>query len=660
MNCLELLSPAKNLQCGISAIDHGADAVYIGAARYGARAAAGNSIEDIEQLCRYAHQYDAKVYVTVNTIIYDEEMDDTLQMVKRLNEIGVDAILVQDMGLLKRIVQEGSNASLVQEGSNASLVQEGSNASLVQNGLRMALHASTQTDNRTVEKVRWLHSLGFKRVVLARELSINEIRQIHEEVPEVELEVFVHGALCVSYSGQCYASQHCFGRSANRGECAQFCRMQFDLKDADGNTLEMQKHLLSLKDMAQIDNLERLAEAGTVSFKIEGRLKDVDYVKNITAAYSERLNEICKKHPEKYCRASMGRCTYTFEPNIQKSFNRSFTTYFANGRKQGMANFDTPKAIGEPVGRVKEIRQGRGNGAGSFNVATAMAFSNGDGLCFFNDNKEIVGFRINRAEGNRLFPLHMPEDLKPGTMLYRNHDQAFETLLGKPSAERKIEVRMTLRVSNDRLMLSMTDEHQNRYEAEADYEYQKAQKPQEENIKRQLTKLGDTPFVCIDFEIDSEVEMPFIPNSQLGELRKKLRKVATAKREQTTPLHEPQTEPKAPSTTHAYLLNASNKKAIEFYKERGIDATSYEKGEGGELLMQCRYCLKHELGYCSKYTKTTPWKEPLSIRMSDGREFQLRFNCAKCQMEVLNGNVNGNGNHDKVQGDKVQGTKNIT
>ena len=216
----------------------------------------------------------------------------------------------------------------------------------------------------------------------------------------------------------------------------------------------------------------------------------MDYVKNITAAYSERLNEICKRHPEKYCRASMGRCTYTFEPNIQKSFNRSFTTYFANGRKQGMANFDTPKAIGEPVGRVKEIRQGRGNGAGSFNVATAMAFSNGDGLCFFNDNKEIVGFRINRAEGNRLFPLHMPEDLKPGTMLYRNHDQAFETLLGKPSAERKIEVRMTLRVSNDRLMLSMTDEHQNRYEAEAEYEYQKAQKPQEENIKRQLTKLG--------------------------------------------------------------------------------------------------------------------------------------------------------------------------
>lgn len=607
--------------------------MYIGAAKYGARAAAGNSIEDIETLCRYAHQYDAKVYVTVNTIIYDEELEDTTALIRRLQEIGVDAILVQDMGLLKEL--RYADATIRPEGYDTLRYDT------------LALHASTQTDNRTAEKVRWLHSLGFKRVVLARELSINEISQIHEAVPEVELEVFVHGALCVSYSGQCYASQHCFGRSANRGECAQFCRMQFDLKDADGNILERQKHLLSLKDMAQIDNLERLAEAGAVSFKIEGRLKDVDYVKNITAAYSEKLNEICRKHPEKYRRASMGRCTYTFEPNIQKSFNRSFTTYFANGRKQGMANFDSPKAIGEPVGRVKEIRQftvhssqfavneGAKVQKGSFNVATSMAFSNGDGLCFFNEQKEIVGFRINRAEGNRLFPLHMPEDLKPGTMLYRNHDQAFETLLNKPSAERKIEVSMTLSITDNSLMLTMVDEHQNRYEAQADYEYQQAQKPQEENIRRQLTKLGGTPFVCGDFKIESEVEMPFIPNSQLGELRKKLNRITSAEKEHTTPPLEPQSRPKAPGTTHAYLLNASNEKAKEFYKQEGLEATSFEKGEGGNLLMQCRYCLKHELGYCSKYTKTTPWKEPLSISLSDGREFQLKFNCAKCQMEVI-------------------------
>lgn len=607
--------------------------MYIGAAKYGARAAAGNSIEDIETLCQYAHQYDAKVYVTVNTIIYDEELEDTTALIRRLQEIGVDAILVQDMGLLKEL--RYADATIRPEGYDTLRYDT------------LALHASTQTDNRTAEKVRWLHSLGFKRVVLARELSINEISQIHEAVPEVELEVFVHGALCVSYSGQCYASQHCFGRSANRGECAQFCRMQFDLKDADGNVLERQKHLLSLKDMAQIDNLERLAEAGAVSFKIEGRLKDVDYVKNITAAYSEKLNEICRRHPEKYCRASMGRCTYTFEPNIQKSFNRSFTTYFANGRKQGLANFDSPKAIGEPVGRVKERRQFAVHSAqrtvnegakvqkGSFNVATSMAFSNGDGLCFFNEQKEIVGFRINRAEGNRLFPLHMPEDLKPGTMLYRNHDQAFETLLNKHSAERKIEVSMTLSITDNNLMLTMVDEHQNRYEAQADYEYQQAQKPQEENIRRQLTKLGGTPFVCGDFKIESEVEMPFIPNSQLGELRKKLNRITPAEKELTTLPLEPQSRPKAPGTTHAYLLNASNEKAKEFYKQEGLEATSFEKGEGGNLLMQCRYCLKHELGYCSKYTKTTPWKEPLSISLSDGREFQLRFNCAKCQMEVI-------------------------
>ena len=639
MNYLELLSPAKNLQCGISAIDHGADAVYIGAARYGARAAAGNSMEDIEQLCRYAHQYDAKVYVTVNTIIYDEEMDDTLQMVKRLNEIGVDAILVQDMGLLKRIVQE-----VLRQGSGEQSSEQ--DASLVQNGLRMALHASTQTDNRTAEKVRWLHSLGFKRVVLARELSINEIRQIHEEVPEVELEVFVHGALCVSYSGQCYASQHCFGRSANRGECAQFCRMQFDLKDADDNTLEMQKHLLSLKDMAQIDNLERLAEAGAISFKIEGRLKDVDYVKNITAAYSERLNEICRKHPEKYQRASMGRCTYTFEPNIQKSFNRGFTTYFANGRKQGIVNFDTPKAIGEEVGRVKEVQGFKGSKVqGSFVVASTKAFSNGDGLCYYNSKGELVGFRVNRAEGNRLFPLTAREglgvniDLKPGTMLYRNHDQAFESLLSKPSAQRKVEVEMTLSVSNNKLMLTMTDEHQNRYEATANYEYQRAQKPQEENIRRQLTKLGDTPFTCSNLKIDSEVEMPFIPNSVLGELRRGLRKEPLPTPPEGRVNYTPQSEEEVPTYPHAYLYNAANKDAIAFYKERGIEATAFETEGEGKLLMQCRYCLRNELGYCSKYTKTLPWKEPLSICLSDGREFKLRFNCAKCQMEVVT--VNG-------------------
>ena len=292
---IELLAPAKNLKCGIAAIDNGADAVYIGASRFGARVAAGNSVEDIAELCRYAHPFGAKVYVTVNTIIYDDELDDTRQLLNELEKVGADAILVQDPSLFTRHTS-------------------------------LALHASTQTDNRTPEKVAWLRSLGFRRVVLARELSVDEIREIHRQVPDVELEVFVHGALCVSYSGQCYASQYCFGRSANRGACAQFCRLPFDLVDSNGQVIEQGRHLLSLKDLCQIDHLEELMEAGAVSFKIEGRLKDADYVKNVTAAYSQRLNQIIARHPERYQRASRGRCSYTFEPNLKKTFNRGVTT----------------------------------------------------------------------------------------------------------------------------------------------------------------------------------------------------------------------------------------------------------------------------------------------------------------------------------------------
>ena len=332
MRRLELLAPAKNLQCGKAAIDHGADAVYMGAMRYGARAAAGNSVEDIGELCRYAHQFGAKVYVTVNTIIYDDEMADTLSLIDELQKVDVDALLVQDMGLVAQIRDREIKDKIV-------------------------LHASTQTDNRTIEKVRWLQGLGFRRVVLARELSMEEIREIHAAVPDVELEVFVHGALCVSYSGVCYASQYCLGRSANRGECAQMCRMKYDLLDADGHEIEHDRHLLSLKDLCQIDHLEELADAGATSFKIEGRLKDVDYVKNVVSAYSKRLDALCRHRPGEYARASKGRVTYYFEPNLNKTFNRGYTTYFLNGRKPDIASFDTPKALGEFVGTVKELRR---------------------------------------------------------------------------------------------------------------------------------------------------------------------------------------------------------------------------------------------------------------------------------------------------------------
>ena len=384
MTPLELLAPAKNLACGMAAVDHGADAVYIGAQRFGARVAAGNSVEDIRQLCDYAHPYGVRVYVTVNTIIYDEELEETEQLIRQLEEIGVDAILVQDMGVLRMDLPP------------------------------IALHASTQTDNRTAGKVRWLRDLGFQRVVLARELSVSEIAAIHQEVPDMPLEVFVHGALCVSYSGLCYASQYCFGRSANRGACAQFCRMRFDLLDADGKELEHQRHLLSLKDMNLSDHLEELIEAGATSFKIEGRLKEVSYVKNVVAAYSQRLDAVIARHPDRYCRASQGHCTYSFTPNLNKTFNRGFTTYFLHGRQPDIFSPDTPKAMGEYVGYVKEIRRD------SFNVAGTASFANGDGLCFINKERELEGFRVNRAEGNRLYPHEMPRHLHAGMALYRN------------------------------------------------------------------------------------------------------------------------------------------------------------------------------------------------------------------------------------------------
>ena len=422
MRKLELLAPAKNLACGIAAVDHGADAVYIGAPRFGARAAVGNSVEDIRKLCEYAHPFGVRVYVTVNTILYDEELEATQKLLHELAGAGVDAILVQDMGVLQMLKEESLTS--------------------------LSVHASTQTDNRTAEKVQWLGSLGFSRTVLARELSIEEIAEIHRAVPDMELEVFVHGALCVCYSGICYASQHCFSRSANRGECAQFCRMRFSLIDADEKEIEHERYLLSLKDMNQSDNLERLIAAGATSFKIEGRLKDISYVKNVTAAYSERLNEIIRRYPDKYCRASQGHCNYTFEPNLNKTFNRGYTTYFANGRQPAIASFDTPKAIGEYVGTVKEIR------GDSFNVAGVVSFSNGDGLCYLRSAKssasspqtevQFEGFRANRVVSNRIYPYKMPQGLRPGMRLYRNSDQEFERLLSKPSAYRKIPITLSL------------------------------------------------------------------------------------------------------------------------------------------------------------------------------------------------------------------------
>lgn len=619
MRKLELLAPAKDLKCGIAAIDCGADAVYIGAARFGARQAVGNSIDDINELCEYAHKFGCKVYVTVNTIIYDNELEDTQKLLNELGRIGVDAILVQDMGITK--------------------------LQLPQN---VALHASTQTDNRSAEKVEWLARHNFDRVVLARELSLEEIRNIHRRVPQTELEVFVHGALCVSYSGVCYASEYCFGRSANRGACAQFCRMKFDLTDKDGNEIINQAHLLSLKDMCRIDSLEQLADAGVTSFKIEGRLKDINYVRNVTAAYNKQLNEIISRRGSEYERASSGVCDIRFTPNLNKTFNRGFTDYFLNGRTSDLASFYTPKAMGEYVGKVKEIR---GN---SFNVAGTTSFANGDGLCFINSNNELEGFRINRAEGNRLFPLRMPRGLRKGIALYRNSDQLFEKELNGDNVQRKLGIRINIKASAEGLHIeAKTCDEKLHINLQKDISLEKAQKSQVDNIKRQISKFGNTIFTVEDVIVEPTDFPWFIPNSILAEIRRQAtdelmgrlsemsenpKDTKTKDQAQQLPDNGKVSFHSISSYQHPYMYNIANRLAHSFYEQEGMsDITpAFEiRKPSSPLVMQCRYCLRHELGQCKKSHKQSGLlKEPLHLRLADGRTFRLEFDCKKCQMNI--------------------------
>ncbi len=633
---IELLAPAKNLEQGIIAIDHGADAVYIGANEFGARQAAGNSIEDIAELAKYAHKFGARVYVTVNTIVYEHELANAKQLLRHIVRAGVDAILVQDMAVVEMMREIASEPEM--------------------QGLRMPeLHASTQTDNRSAEKAAWLTSVGFSRVVLARELSLDEIRKVHKAVPHTELEVFVHGALCVSYSGACYASHHCFGRSANRGECAQFCRLAFDLKDSRGDTIRRASHLLSLKDMKQLDRLEDIIEAGATSLKIEGRLKDAAYVKNVVAAYSQQLDEIIEDNPGKYCRSSWGKAEYTFIPNLAKTFNRGFTHYFLDGRRDDISSFDTPKAMGEYVGYVKEIRRG------SFNVAGTAMFANGDGLCFFTPDRKLHGFRVNRVENNRLFTLSMPEELKAGMALYRNNDMVFERAMESKTAERKLSLDMTIGVDCGKIVLEAIDETGRKAFATLDEPLQEAQKPQSENIICQLEKLGNTMFRPGNTRLDGGVASLFIPSSKLAAMRREViaqieeqpidmggnaevQKKAYASKENNTG------NKRVIEAEKIDAANVANHRAEAFYEEHGVKhaAAAFELTDGARSgaktygtphantpLMTCRYCLRYAMGFCVKRGGKQPtWKGPLFLESTDGRQVRLTFNCAKCQMEV--------------------------
>lgn len=600
---IELLSPAKDLNCGIEAINHGADAVYIGAPKFGARSAAGNSLEDIRELCEYAHLYEARIYVTLNTILKEDELEEAERMIWDLWRVGTDALIIQDMGITRLNLPP------------------------------IPLHASTQTDNRTPEKVRFLEAAGFTQVVLARELSLNEIRRI-SEATTVPLEVFVHGALCVSYSGQCYLSAALSGRSANRGECAQYCRLPYTMVDATGTEIVTHKHLLSLKDMNRSDQLEALLDAGVSSLKIEGRLKDVGYVKNITAYYRKKLDAVLSRRPE-YRRASAGRSTYTFEPVAEKSFNRGFTPFLLEGRTADITAFNTPKSLGEPVGTVKEIK---GN---SFTVAGLKQLNNGDGLVFFNRKGELEGFRVNRVEANRVFPLDMPQ-LAPKTPLYRNFDQAFDKLLAKPSAERKLSVEIEFLDNPFGFTLCMEDETGARIMLTEPFAKELARREQQDNIRTQLSKLGNTPFEASKVVVGLS-ENWFVPSSLLADMRRRgVEMLLEARRarypRETVKRVQPSVSIPFPERQLTYLGNVANGKARSFYQDHGVEQIdpAFELSPRKDVpLMFTKHCLRYSMGWCPTYQKDkSPYKEPYYLLYKDTR-LRLQFDCKHCQMLVF-------------------------
>lgn len=644
---LELLSPAKNADFGIEAINHGADAVYIGGPAFGARAKAPNTVADIERLVKHAHRYHAEVFVALNTIFHDNELEGVRELVHQLYNIGTDALIIQDMGLLEMDLPP------------------------------IQLHASTQTDIRTVEKAVFLDQVGFSQLVLARELDLNTVKRI-ADATSANLEYFVHGALCVAFSGQCYISHAHTGRSANRGECSQECRLPFTLEDQKGRIIGKDKHFLSMKDNDQSANLRALIEAGVSSFKIEGRYKDLPYVKNATAHYRLLLDEILEDMPE-YAKSSSGRCSYTFTPQPEKTFNRSATDYFANGRQADIGAFDTPKFAGEELGKVSKV------GKDYFEVDTNIELHNGDGVCFFDVHKELVGLRVNTVEGKRLYPNEMPADMRRGMTVFRNRDHAFMRLLEKDSAQRKIAVAMHFYETPSGFGLTVTDEDGFSASATCILEKQPAQNVEkaESSLRENLNKLGGTDFIAHKInnialhpnaviankvkQSSIEDSLPpsgsprltapddagnvpiyFIPASFINNLRRDAIEQLTQIRllGYERPMRRAAAEPPAlyPEDTLSFLANVYNQKARAFYHKHGVKliAAAYEANQ--ELdevpLMITKHCLRFSHGLCPKEAKGvigvqgTVTAEPMTL-ISGNDRFTLKFDCKPCEMHVM-------------------------
>lgn len=607
---IELLAPARDAQVAIEAIKHGADAVYMGPSSFGARAMAGNSIEDIAAVCRYAHDYRAKVYATVNTIIYDDELSQVERLIHQLYNAGVDALIVQDLGVLRLDLPP------------------------------IALHASTQCDIRTPEKAKFLQELGFAQLVLARELSLKEIAAIHATV-KAPLESFIHGALCVSHSGRCALSQAVKGRSANRGQCAQMCRLPYDLEDDKGTKIVTAKHLLSLRDLNQSARVAQMLEAGVSSFKIEGRLKDAGYVKNVVAHYRKLIDDIIAANPDKYRRASVGSVELGFTPDVQRSFNRSFTHYFIDGRdsKGRMASLDTPKSMGQPLGKVVSSR------GKMLTIATREQLVNGDGLSYFNGDGQFCGMRVNVASGNVL-QLRDAVDIAPGTMVYRTADKAFDDLLARNSAQRYINVDARLWYAGGSLVLSLSDErglcatHAVSVESLDD-----ARSPQDAKQRDVLAKLGDTIYRLRNCETIGD---KFVPMSLLAQLRRDTVELLDRNNAMTYPRELRKREnvnAVAPSTTLSHADNVANHLSAQLYRDHGVvsfesaietpalDAEGCTGPSASPMLMNTRYCIRRELGACRMDKKARQLPAKLFLCNADVR-LEVHCDCLKCEMKL--------------------------
>ena len=610
---LELLAPAKTADFGIEAIKHGADAVYIGGPSFGARANAGNSIADIERLARYAHRFNARVLLALNTILRDDELEPAQTLVRQAYEAGVDALIVQDMGLLELELPP------------------------------IELHASTQTDIRTVAKARFLEAVGFSQMVLARELSLEQIRKIAAETTAT-LEFFVHGALCVSYSGLCNLSHATTGRSANRGDCSQACRLPYSLADQSGQLIAQDKHLLSLKDNDQSANLRALIDAGIRSFKIEGRLKDLSYVKNITAHYRQQLDAILTERGD-LARSSSGQSRFLFEPQPEKTFNRGSTDYFVQDRHADIGAFDSPKFVGEAIGEVIKL------GRGSFDLRSDLPLHNGDGIAYFNAEQELVGMRLNLAEalGDDVYRLspnvsdgRLPNDLEPGTVIYRNRDQAFERQLEKDSAERRVPVQLKFSETADGFTLRITDDRGVSAETSLGCAKEEARNTEKAlaTLRENLGKLGNTIYLAetIDLAIDT---VCFIPASALNGLRRAAiealdaaRDAAYRRPERRMPIGSPAIYPE---DALSYLGNVFNAKARAFYEKHGVSVIepAYEcHAEKGEVsLMITKHCLRFSFNLCPKQVKGIR-PDPM-VLMNGNEKLTLRFDCKPCEMHVV-------------------------